>query len=431
MATAKKAAKKAAPAKKAAKKAAPAKKAAKKAAPKRAAATQRAAAKKPAPAKIVKAPVKWILSAGTSSAFGVYASGDRVWMSNDSGDVHVCDLDGEVQRSLKLPYGAKCIIADEHWIYAGTNKGVVYDLTGNSPRAVYQVDSRAEILWLDIYQGNLCVAADNGTLSVYDPGEVLLWQNKSKPEGSMWMVRADKDGVYVGGSASVRAFDWGGEPRWKQKLRGVMFGVQTADAVYAGNSSGGTGFTKAGKPLVVCKSDSWPSCATSPDGSLIFGGTWNDRIVCFNAKGELLWTMDTGCDSALSMQYLNEVLYIVTGDGSLAAIDVSAAAIADALAGKTPKAKKIKAPFLDPVDPETTATVETTKDVGEGVLVECFKDKGKIRVRVLSSGYKSDWFVQFPRDIREAGAKYVVDKVLEATQGGFYRALGNIRRLQE
>jgi len=170
-------------------------------------------------------------------------------MSNDSGDVHVCDLDGEVQRSLKLPYGAKCIIADEHWIYAGTNKGVVYDRTGNSPRAVYQVDSSAEILWLDIYQGNLCVAADNGTLSVYDPGEVLLWQHKSKHENSQWMVRADKDGVYAGGSASVRAFDWGGELRWNQPMISVMFGVQTADAVYAANDSGGTGFTKAGKPL--------------------------------------------------------------------------------------------------------------------------------------------------------------------------------------
>ncbi|MFO0562146.1 MAG: PQQ-binding-like beta-propeller repeat protein [Polyangiales bacterium] len=445
MATAKKAAKRTAPAKKAAKKGAaravPAKKAAKKgakkgakkAAPKRAAAKRSAApAKKPAPPpKSRKAPVRWILTTDSSGAFGVYASGDRVWMSNDSGDVHVCDLHGEVQRSLKLPYGAKCIIADEHWIYAGTNKGVVYDLTGNSPRAVYQVDSSAEILWLDIYQGNLCVAADNGTLSVYDPGEVLLWADKSKPEGSMWMVRGDKDGVYVGGSKSVRAFDWGGAKRWSQPMRGVMFGVQTERAVYASNSAGATGFTKDGKKLVECKNGSFPSCATTPDGSRIFGGTWSDAIDCFDADGKLLWTLETGCDSALSMQYLDEVLYIVTSDGSLAAIDVSHAAIEAALAGNAPKPKKIKAPHLDPVDPEETARVETTKDVGDGVLVECFKEKGKLRVRVLSAGYKSDWFVQFPRDIREAGAKYVVDKVLEATQGGFYRALGNIRRLQE
>jgi len=201
--------------------------------------------------------------------------------------------------------------------------------------------------------------------------------------------------------------------------------------VYAANDTGGMGFTKAGKPLVECKASSWPSCATSPDGSLIFGGTWNGRIECFDATGTKLWIMDTNCGSALSMQYLNEVLYVVTGQGTLAAIDVSAAAIADALAGKTPKAKKINAHSLAPVDPEATAKVETTKDVGDGVLVECFKDKGKLRVRVLSAGYKSDWFVQFPRDIREAGAKYVVDKVLEATQGGFYRALGDIRRLRE
>jgi hypothetical protein len=38
---------------------------------------------------------------------------------------------------------------------------------------------------------------------------------------------------------------------------------------------------------------------------------------------------------------------------------------------------------------------------------------------------------QFPRDIREEGSKYVVVQVREATQGGFYRVFGNIRRLKK
>jgi len=44
--------------------------------------------------------------------------------------------------------------------------------------------------------------------------------------------------------------------------------------------------------------------------------------------------------------------------------------------------------------------------------------------------YHATWHCQFPKDIREAGARYVVDAVREATQGGFYRTLGEIRRLR-
>ena len=53
----------------------------------------------------------------------------------------------------------------------------------------------------------------------------------------------------------------------------------------------------------------------------------------------------------------------------------------------------------------------------------------QLRVRVVSPGYRRDYRVQFPKNIREAGTRYVVDGVRESTQGGFYRAYGEIRRL--
>jgi hypothetical protein len=37
--------------------------------------------------------------------------------------------------------------------------------------------------------------------------------------------------------------------------------------------------------------------------------------------------------------------------------------------------------------------------------------------------------VQFPKDLRTAGAKFVVDEVRESAKGGFYRAHGAIKRL--
>jgi hypothetical protein len=50
-------------------------------------------------------------------------------------------------------------------------------------------------------------------------------------------------------------------------------------------------------------------------------------------------------------------------------------------------------------------------------------------MHVVSRGYHKDWFVQFPRDIRKKGQRYVVEGVHEAAQGGFYRAYGTIKKL--
>ena len=51
------------------------------------------------------------------------------------------------------------------------------------------------------------------------------------------------------------------------------------------------------------------------------------------------------------------------------------------------------------------------------------------RIRAVSEGYHTDWAVQFPRELRELGAKYVVDELRESGSGGFYRAHGAIRKL--
>jgi len=49
-------------------------------------------------------------------------------------------------------------------------------------------------------------------------------------------------------------------------------------------------------------------------------------------------------------------------------------------------------------------------------------------VRVVSPGYQPDWNVQFPRNLREEGAQYIVTALRESAQGGFYRVYGEIKK---
>src|SRR5262249_55536862 len=137
--------------------------------------------------------------------------------------------------------------------------------------------------------------------------------------------------------------------------------------------------------------------------------------------------LGTGCGSALSMQYHDEKLYLVTTDGTLACLDASEAAVKAAQAGTLPTTRQLKAPKA--VAAVATTHLETTRDAGAGVGVERVRADGKVRVRVVSAGYRGDWNVQFPRNLREEGSRFVVDAVREAAQGGFYRAHGNIRKL--
>ncbi|WP_309227207.1 PQQ-binding-like beta-propeller repeat protein [Micromonospora thermarum] len=136
------------------------------------------------------------------------------------------------------------------------------------------------------------------------------------------------------------------------------------------------------------------SCATAEGGRYVLAGDSQSSIYCFDAAGTGLWKLGTGCGSAYSMRYHDERLYVVTTSGHLACIDASEPAIRAA------------------------------------EVVQCVEDHGRLRIQVLSPGYRRDWAVQFPKGIREVGGRYVVTEVREAGRGGFHRAFGDIRRLR-
>lgn len=63
-----------------------------------------------------------------------------------------------------------------------------------------------------------------------------------------------------------------------------------------------------------------------------------------------------------------------------------------------------------------------------GVELACFRQGGKLRMRVVSPGF-ADLNVQFPRAIRAEGAHYLVAELAPSQNGSFYRAKGGITRL--
>lgn len=388
--------------------------------------TQRSVSSTPSQAQ--RAPLLWRFPSH-QAAFGLFVDDHTCWLGNQKGEVFVLSHQGEMLNRFQLPEGVKCIVADDVWIYAGCDDGRVYDLSGKLPHVAYDIDDSIDIYWLDIYDGTLGIADANGALVKVEPMGEGEWTRLSQGRCG-WMVRCDRDCLYHGHSGGVTCYDrWDGRQRWHQPTTGaVLFGWQEESVIYAG-TTGHTlvSFTKEGQPSHTYTCDaSVYSCATSEGGKYVFAGDNASSIYCFDRRGKRLWKLGTGCGSALSMQFHQAHLYFVTTDGSLACMDVSSKAIAAAQRGNCPPVQDITPTPLTAV---TVATpLETTSHQQDGVLVECVPVGNQLRIQILSPGYHHDWFVQFPRNLRQAGAKYWVQDIREAARGGFYRAYGDIKR---
>ena len=378
-----------------------------------------------------RAPVLWNFASG-SPAFGIFIDEDRgCFIGTEGGQIYHLDLAGQVQNQYKLPNGVKCLVADEDWLYAGCDDGKVYDLTGKVPRVAYEIALNIDIFWLDINDGILGVSDANGQITTINHEEESQWSCQSKGNAG-WMVRCDEIGVYHGHSEGVTMYDWeDGKQIWQQKTPGsVLFGWQEETTIYTGNSDRQVyAFSKQGKLQQTYQCDAAVySCATAEDGKYIFAGDNYSSIYCFNATGERLWKLGTGCGSAYSMQFFGDRLYIVTTNGSLACIDASETAIASAQEGNVPDAVSIKLPSnLTAI--AASSDIETTSDRSSGVLVKCIKEGNKLRVRAIDAEYNNDWNVQFPKELREENVSYIVDEIRPSSRGGFYRAYGNIKKL--
>ncbi|GLZ62588.1 WGR domain-containing protein [Micromonospora sp. NBRC 107095] len=376
------------------------------------------------------APVLWRYDSG-APAFGIFVDGQHCMVGNEHGVITTLDHDAQVRGQVRLPDGVKCIVADDAWIYAGCDDGNVYDLSGKVPRVAYAIAPEIDIYWLDIHDGVLGVSDADGGITAVDHEDEFLWRRPGRGR-SAWMVRCDDNAIYHGHSQGVTGYEWrtGGE-LWHTSTGSVLFGWQEQGSVFAGTGTREVvRLSKSGRHERTYRCDAPVfSCATAQGGRYVFAGDSQSSIYCFDSAGTRLWKLGTGCGSAYSMQYHDDRLYVVTTGGHLACIDASEPAIRAAQAGDVPQVRDIKAPRQAP-QPVQPTMVEVTSDAGAGVVVQCLDDRGRLRVQVLSDGYRRDWSVQFPKGIREPGARYLVTEVRESSRGGYYRAYGDIRRLR-
>ena len=388
--------------------------------------TRRSIASTPSTVK-QRVPTLWRFQTG-SGAFGIFVDEKGCWVGNQAGRVYKLSHEAEVLVQYQLSEGVKCVVSDGPWVYIGCDDGCVYDLSGKMPRLAYEINENIDIYWLDIKNGLLAVSDSGGNLTTISYEDEEQWRVKSSGSGA-WMVRCDPVGrIYYGDSAGVSSYyGWdNGKQLWHQKSGAVLFGWLDGEEAYAGCADSKiVKYAQDGKVLQTYKADGGVfSCASSPGGDYVFAGDSSSSLYCFDRNGNRLWKFNSGCGSAYSMQYFQERLYIVTTDGSFACIDVSEAAIKAAQEGAIVEGRSIKAPTAQIAVAQTDA-LETASDTSQGVILHCVKEGSQLRVKVFSPGY-NDWYVQFPKNLRVAGKRYLVDKIEPAAQGGFYRVLGNI-----
>jgi hypothetical protein len=367
---------------------------------------------------------------------------ELVWVANDAGEVFALDADGAVQRTLKLPHKSYCVFADEAWTYAGCVNGAVYDLTGRVPREMYRVTNSSAIGWIEGYRGNLCVSDHGGGITVIDVEGNVRWRRQDRRATEGWVARADATGVLHGSTVGLRKYDWDGRRTWAlTDLGDVRFASYEGEEIVATagwcrkNKTALAIISKEGRtrcavPLSAgagFRPNGAESCAggRDKDGALRFYVGCGRYLFGFDGDGNPLWHAPTNMRSPCNMQLVGERLFMTMETGIVCCVDVSAAAIELALRGEVPAPRTEKAARLKRVSTE----LERTADTSKGVVVECINEGGKLRVRVVTAGYRKNWFCQFPRDVREEGARYVVDEVRKATSGKFYRVLGDIKRL--
>eukprot|EP01102_Stenamoeba_stenopodia_P010467 TRINITY_DN3155_c0_g1_i2.p1 TRINITY_DN3155_c0_g1~~TRINITY_DN3155_c0_g1_i2.p1 ORF type:complete len:350 (+),score=85.74 TRINITY_DN3155_c0_g1_i2:87-1136(+) len=332
---------------------------------------------------------------------------------------------GAIKNKVKLNCGVKAIVRDRGgFLYAGCNDGSVYDCTDlAAPRLMRPADptSSYAIQWADIYDGNLLINQQSYGCSLLNIEGEVMWRHPSSGY-SAWTVRNDGSNVYYSNDSDLIALEFSsGKELWRRKVsNNITFGVLYDKMMYVSeNGVSAVPTTNENDPIVKYEhSSSYASCAANEE--YVFGGS--EKLVIYDRKTtKVVKVLSRSSGTILSMQIHNNRLYLVTLAKTFECVDLN---------NTSQKTTKTKFTQEGTAQSSVVETVEIAREASAGDIVcECIKEGGRLRIRPVSAGYNSSWNVQFPSNLREEGAKYVVEELLEAANGGYYRAKGTIKKL--
>eukprot|EP01102_Stenamoeba_stenopodia_P001489 TRINITY_DN1129_c0_g10_i1.p1 TRINITY_DN1129_c0_g10~~TRINITY_DN1129_c0_g10_i1.p1 ORF type:complete len:646 (+),score=217.16 TRINITY_DN1129_c0_g10_i1:31-1938(+) len=382
--------------------------------------------KRKADAPAEKGNRKWILK-GMSSSFGIYVDNNICICGDEDGYLLDVDHDtGEIKNKVKLPSGVKAVVRDRGgFLYAGCNDGSVYDCTNlAAPRQMRlgQKNEEREIQWADIYDGNLLINQVRYGCTLLNIEGEELWTCPAPKSTSAWTVRTDGKNAYFSADQVLYAVDFQtGKQLWQKKVFSVTFGVLYDDTMYL-SGQGVAGVATSGKSAPVKYGNSYYTACTVDEKHVY--GAMSDIDIYDRKTTKHIKTLSMSINGCItSMQIYNNHIYLVTSFGTFECIPLNNAKC------KTAEVA-FKAAKNEATNIVSAESIEVAPEAKPGEIVcECVKEGGKLRIRPVTAGYNQHWNVQFPTNLRVAGARYVVEELLEAANGGYYRAKGEIKKL--
>ncbi len=370
-------------------------------------------------------------------AWGLWVNQDSCWLGNRDGWVIALSHQGAFLNQYKLPKMVRCLVGNQNRLLAACDDGYIYSLGGGqTPQLVYNArssnrhyDYEFHILALNYHHPYLLLADVYGQVTLLNSELQVVWVQKSAL-WRIWFLEVDERFIYLGHSRGVNCYYLEtGKLIWKKSTTSpVLTGTIGEKFLIVGCSDGSIyrlDFITQEITLFGNCEGSVYACTISEDAQYLFAGDYQGYFYCLTITGNPVFIKDLGIGALLALKSWQTQLYGVTTNGTLVVVDISRKAIADY--ESLPTISIISTPKITEF-PNNSLSENISS---QGVLVECFKQGKKLKVRVLSPGYNPEFSVHFPSKLRQEGMRYWVAEIREATQGGFYRVYGKIQPLSE
>lgn len=390
------------------------------------------------------AHVAWKLETGSDGG-ALLVDEKQIIIGTNDGQVIFCDLDGHVTKQLPLTRPVGALVYDGGRLYAWCHakkgyekwKGALIDMSFDSPMVLFDVEDFGDhCIHADMVDGCLALVDNNGNVGLFGCDGAAIWRMENLKLGDGGFLLADESGVYVAHKKVVRCYDLAdGDIKWEFVCPGgrqanITKGYKSEDYIY---------IEGCGKVLQLDKDKGQLQKEFTPyrhqaagvctgSGIVVTGN--NPTVIFDKVSGMELYRVFISARLDRSVTWMSETRQLYLFWDQLYCINMTEDGLQRAAEGKYSRTFSHKVPNNSSEIQQPNLGTLTDPNTFGGVLVTCSDvsesgDADQIKVTVSGDGYNADWPVLLPRDIREPGKQFVVDKLVPSELGHFYRVLGS------